>query len=262
MNARGFAGLLPFLLLLGAAPAAERPTARQVVEAVLTAQETPGFRARARLLYAAPGVERPEVTQLLIKGRRCGEESWTLYQALWPEARRGRTLVLHRRAKGAVEGFLFEPPDRVLPLTRERMTEPLFGSDLTPQDLAEDFWHWPIQEIVGEETLRGRRCVILESHPAKGHGAGISAVKSWVAVDIALPLRLETYAPGGALLKRFEVDRVVKRPGGGWAAASLSVTPASTRSRTVLQGTKSERDIEVPAEDFTPEALSRGFRAE
>lgn len=249
---------LALLLLWGLAVQGASYTAQQLIAKVLEAQETTGFRARARLVRTAPGQKGQEVTQLLIKGRREGGETWVLYQALWPEARRGQALVLHRTAQGAVTGFFFEPPAKELPLTDERMRQPLFGSDLTPEDLAEEFWRWPSQKIVGGEPLGDRPCAILESRPAAGAATRLSRVKSWVAAEIALPLRVEKYGRDGKLEKRFEADRVMKRPEGGWTAATITITPAAG-GRTVLEGTKSERGLTLPAEQFTAAGLAKAL---
>ncbi len=60
-----------------------------------------------------------------------------------------------------------------------------------------------------------------------------------------------------SLLKRFVAAKVVKQSPGSWAAAILVVDSVGGRGRTTLEGTKSDRDIEVPAEQFTLEALKK-----
>jgi len=242
---------------LGLAAAAEDLTADQLIAKVEAAQKTSGFRTRARLVKTAPDSKTQEVMQLVIKGRREGEAIRTLYQVLWPKRAMGQALVVETSADGSVSGFLFEPPDRQIPLTPKVMPQPLFGTNVTVEDVAEAYWHWPHQKLVGEENVAGRRCLILESRPGAGTATGYSLVKSWIAPDIALPLMVEKYGKDGTLLKRFVAAKVVKQSPGSWAAAILVVDSMGGRGRTMLEGTKSDRDIDIPAEQFTLGALKQ-----
>src|SRR5204863_3947989 len=122
---------------------AEELTAEQLVAKVVEARKTSGFRIRAKLIHTTPGSETRDARQLLIKGRRDGEATKVLYQILWPTTVMGQTLVIEQSAQHKTTGFLFEPPNKVTALTPQLMTQPFFGSDLTIEDVAEDFWHWP-----------------------------------------------------------------------------------------------------------------------
>jgi len=252
-------GILLAFLSLGLAATAEGPTAEQLIAKVEAAQRTSGFRTRAKLIKTTPGSKTPEVMQLVIKGRREGESIRMLYQILWPKEAMGRALVVETSADGKVSGFLFEPPDRQVPLTPKVMSQPLFGTDVTVEDVAEAYWRWPRQKLAGEEKVSGRQCTIIESRPGAGTATAYSLVKSWIAPDIALPIMVEKFGKDGALVKRFLAAKVVKQSPGSWAAAIMVVDSVGGRGRTTLEGTRSERDIEVPAEQFTPEALKRIF---
>lgn len=250
-------GILLALLWLGVAASAEGITAEQLIAKVEAAQRTSGFRTRAKLVRTTPGSKAPEAMQLVIKGRRQGEATWMLYQLLWPKESMGKALVVETAADGSVSGFLFEPPDRQIPLAPKVMSQPVFGTDVTVEDLAEAYWRWPHQKIVGEEKVVARQCVILESRPGPGTVTSYSLVKSWIAPDIALPIMVEKFGKDGTLVKRFLAAKVVKQSPDSWAAAITVVDSMTGRGRTTLEGTKSERDIEVPAEQFTPEALKK-----
>lgn len=253
---RALAVAVGLLALTSGAGGAEY-TAEQLISKVVEAQKTSGFRVRARLVRSAPGAKKAEVTQVLIKGRREGQTNWILYQALWPDAVKGQTLVVRRAPGEEAGGFLFEPPEKQAPLEARLMGQPLFGSDLTIEDAAEDFWYWPSQKVAGEEVLDGRRCVILESRSKDGAATAYSLVKSWIAPDVALPLRIEKFGKDGKLLKRLTLEKLRKQPDGRWAAALLVVVPAGGHSRTTLEGVKSERDLDIPAADFTLEAVRK-----
>ena len=250
-------GILLAVFSLGLAAAAEVPTAEELISKVEAAQRTSGFRTRAKLVRTTPGSKAQEVMQLVIKGRREGETTRVLYQILWPKQRMGQALVVETSADGSVGGFLFEPPDRKIPLTPKVMARPLFGTDVTVEDVAEAYWRWPNQKLVGEETVSARPCRILESRPRPGTVTAYSLVKTWIAPDIALPMVVEKFGKDGALLKRFVAAKVVKQSPASWAAAILVVDSAGGRGRTTLEGTRSDRDMDIPAEQFTLEALEK-----
>lgn len=244
------------LLFLSAGAASAILTAKDLIEKVEQARRTSGFRIRARLIRTTTDSKKPEIQQLLIKGRRQGETTQVLYQVLWPKAAAGRALLVETSADGKIGGFLFDPPAAPVPLTPTTMTRPLFGSDLTVEDVAEAFWRWPSQVLAGEATVSGRLCQILESRPGGGEEGDTSLVKSWIAPDIALPLRIEKFGRDGRLARSFVTAKIVKQSAGHWAAAILVVQTADGHSRTVLEGSRSDRDIEIPAEQFTVQAIN------
>jgi hypothetical protein len=234
---------------------AENSSAHQLIAKVVEANRTTGFRARAKLVVTTADPGHREVKQLLIKGRTDGKTTTMLYQVLWPAESKGQALLIERRGD-SVSGFLFEPPGTVRKLSATLLTQPFFGSDLAVEDLAEDFWDWPSQKIVGEETIDKRLCTIVESQPPADAATSYSVVKTWIAPELALPLRCEKYGKNRRLLKRITADRIVKVQN-HWAAADIIVDPDGGNSRTVLEGSKSERDLDLPAAEFTLEAIKR-----
>ena len=122
--------------------------ARQLIARVLESSRTSGVRIRSKLVVTAPNSEKRDVKQLLIKGRNDGRTHTTLYQIFWPAELKGQSLLVEKTGH-SVSGFLFEPPGTVKKLSAASMTQPFFGSDLSIEDLAEDFWDWPSQKIVG-----------------------------------------------------------------------------------------------------------------
>ncbi|MCX7824368.1 MAG: outer membrane lipoprotein-sorting protein [Verrucomicrobiae bacterium] len=242
---------LPAPALLWAAAASDQanPAATELIDKVINARKTTGFRIRAKLIVVQAGSGKRQTRQLLIKGRRDGEATKILYQALWPDAYKGRALLVEKSADHKTTGFLFTPPDKVTPLTPEVMKQPFLESDLTLDDLAEDYWHWPLQKIVGQETVSGKSCQILESRPAGRPTAGYALVKTWICPDLALPLRVHLFDEGGQLVKRINVEKFFQQ-GTRWVPATIMIEPEHGRSRTTLDGSKSERDLDIPVEDF------------
>ena len=234
---------------------AENSSARQLVAKVVEANRTTGFRVRAKLVVTTANPEHRDVKQLLIKSRTEGKTTTTLYQVLWPAESKGQSLLIERRGD-SVTGFLFEPPGTVKRLSATLLAQPFFGSDLAIEDLAEDFWDWPSQKIVGEETIDKRLCTIVESRPSADTASSYLVVKTWIAPELALPLRIDKYGKNRRLVRRITADRIMK-VNDRWTAANIIVDPDGGNSRTVLEGSKSERDLDLPAAEFTLEAIKR-----
>jgi hypothetical protein len=247
--------LLFVIVVASTATLAADITAEQLVAKVVNARKTSGFRIRARLIMTTPGSDKRDARQLLIKGRTDGGPTKILYQVLWPEADKGRALFIERSADHKTSGFLFEPADKVISLTPELMARPFLGSDLSIEDLAEDFWNWPSQKIVGEEIVDQHPCQIIESRPPPDATTSYSLIKTWVSPQMALPLRIHEFDKDGKLVKRFNVEKIIKQSTNYWAPATVVIEPADGHHRTTLDGSKGERDLDVPAEDFTLEKI-------
>jgi hypothetical protein len=253
--------LLLALLSLTLAAAAQELTAEQLIAKFEAGLKTTGFKTRARLVRTVPGSKGEEVLQIVIKERREGEVTKVLYQVLWPKESQGRAVVVETAADGTVGGFLFDATGKQTPLSPKLMSQTVFGTDVTVEDVAEAYWRWPHQKVVGEETVSGRKCKIIESRPGPGAATSYSMVKTWMAPDIALPMLAEKFGKDGKLLRRFFAAKVVKQGPASWGVSVLVVDSTGGRGRTVLEGTSSERDIEVPADQFTPEGLKKNLPA-
>jgi hypothetical protein len=246
---------------LSAFAGGDTPTAGELIAKVVGARQTIGYRVRARLVRTTTATGQRESMQLLIKGRRDGEVSKVLYQILWPAALAGQTLVIEKTAGRTTSVWLFTPPDKTTDLTQERAGEPFFGSDLSVEDLAEEFWSWPSQEMVGEETVGQHLCKVIDSHPDAGTKTGTLLVRTWIAPDLALPLRIEKFGKDGKFSKRITAEKITKQTNNRWTAANLIVEPADGRTRTTLEGSRADLDLEVPIEDFTVERIKEALRA-
>ncbi|MBM3888348.1 MAG: outer membrane lipoprotein-sorting protein [Verrucomicrobia bacterium] len=230
------------------------PAAKELIDKVINSRKTTGFKIRAKIIVVQAKSDKRQTRQLLIKGRRDGEATKILYQALWPDAYKGRALLIEKSADHKTTGFLFTPPDKVTPLAPAVMKQSFLDSDLTIEDLAEDYWHWPLQKISGEETVSGKLCKILESRPDSGAATGYSLIKTWICLEIALPLRVHMFAKGEQPVKRINVEKFFQQ-GKRWVPATILIEPEDGHSRTTLDGSKSERDLDLPAEDFTVEKI-------
>ena len=193
-----------------------------------------------------------ETLQLQIKERRTKDSSEVVYQVLYPKERKGESVLLRKIGDRPASGSVFVPPNTVRPI--DDLKEPLLGSDLSYEDVVEDFFAWEQQAIVGTEKVAGVNCQILESKPSKGGRSIYGSVRSWIDVRRLVPLRVEKYASSGQLLRRIDTTRVVA-DAGYHIPADLTVVGARPDSSTLLDGSRIRHNVTYTDRDFTIEGL-------
>jgi hypothetical protein len=231
---------------------------KELARRVVRSQDTSGFRSRARVIVGrdtdpAP----PRVLQLLLLGRREADRVRLLFQVFWPRDLKGHAAVVVRARRLPLDGFLFDPPDRVTPLTPALTLAPFASTALTIEDLADDFWDWPTQAVTGEGRADGQRCTLLESTPSRVTVTGYSLVRSCIDPKRAVPRWVEKYGPRGELIKRLTFERRRGRQRSEGVALALVVTGDSPLPPTRVEFIRSERDLVIPPADFTPAQLRR-----
>ena len=193
-----------------------------------------------------------ETLQLQIKERRTTNSSQVVYQVLYPKERKGESVLLRKVGNSRANGFVFVPPDTLRPI--DDLKEPLLGSDLSYEDVVDNFFAWDQQAIVGTEKVDGVNCPILESKPGKGEHSIYGSVRSWIDVRRLVPLRVEKYASSGQLLRRIDTTRVVA-DAGHQIPANLAVGGARPDSSTLLDGSRIRHNVTYTDRDFTIEGL-------
>ena len=193
-----------------------------------------------------------ETLQLQIKERRTKNSSEVVYQVLYPKERKGESVLLRKTGNGPASGSVFVPPNTVRPI--DDLKEPLFGSDLSYEDVIDNFFAWDQQAIVGTEEVDGVKCPILESKPGKDERSIYGSVRSWIDVRRLVPLRVEKYASSGQLLRRIETTRVVA-DAGRHIPADLAVADARPDSSTLIDGSRIRHNVTYTDRDFTVDGL-------
>src|SRR6516162_1155307 len=78
-----------------------------------------------------------EILQLQIKSRASRANADIVYQILFPKEHKGEAVLLHR-SDGRFTGTLFTPPYAVWSIASATLTEPLFGSNLSYEDVIDN----------------------------------------------------------------------------------------------------------------------------
>ena len=204
-----------------------------------------------RLRMEIKGATR-ETLQLQIKERRTKSSFEVVYQVLYPKARKGESVLLRKIGNRPASGSVFVPPNTLRPI--DDLKEPLLGSDLSYEDVVDNFFAWDQQAMVGTGQVDGVKCPILESKPGKDQHSIYGSVRSWIDQRRLVPLRVEKYAGSGQLLRRIDTTRVVA-DAGHHIPADLEVGGARPNSSTLLDGSRIRHNVIYTDRDFTIEGL-------
>jgi hypothetical protein len=219
--------------------------------AALRAKEQGSKFVRVRMQI---GSGENQVFQLQIKSRVSDAASDIVYQILFPKERKGEGVLLHRSGE-KFSGTTFTPPNTVRPIASGQMNQPLFGSDLSYEDIIDNPFRWTRQTIVGTEAIDNIQYQILESKPGKGHSSSYSSVKTWVDPRRLVPLRIDKYDNSGKVLRRINITRVLL-DGNDSLPADLKVYgPRGTV--TEITGSRIKRGLSYADTEFTPEGLKQ-----
>jgi hypothetical protein len=236
-----------------------------VVLSVLTCYAEPGSDLAAGLkakqdgstfvrVRMETGQGEKQTFQLQIKSRISGGNADIVYQILFPKERKGEAVLLHRSG-GKFSGTLFTPLNTARPIASVQLNQPLFGSDLSYEDIIDNQFAWNQQAIVGTEVINGTACQILESKPGKDRTSSYSKVRTWVDPRRLVPLRIQKYDASGKLVRRINTTRVVLDEGDS-IPANLSVEgPRGTT--TEIDGSHIKRRVTYEDTDFTPNGLKQ-----
>lgn len=210
---------------------------------------------RLRLEVKQPPGTTKLALQLQIKERRTKSSTDVLYQVLWPKERKGEAVLLRKVANQPAGGSLFVPPDTVHPLGSSQMKEGLFGSDVSYEDILENFYTWEQQALVGTDVLNRVRCQILESKSAKANHSSYASVRTWVDPRRLVPLRIEKYYVSGQLARRIDFSNLARDDNHRLIPANLTVQGQRPDSVTDLAGSRITHNVVYADRDFSPEAL-------
>jgi outer membrane lipoprotein-sorting protein len=243
-----------FLSLVIVSSAAEL-SPKDLASAVSAKQEGVAY-VRLRMQVKPSGNAAEETLQLQIKERRTKTATDLVYQVLWPQPRKGESVLLHQEAGRSAGGSLFTPPDKSQTLTASQLREPFFGSDLSYLDVIEDPLSWANQTITGTEAVNGVNCTVLESKPNKGESE-YAKVRSWIDPNRLVQMRIEKYLPSGELRVRIETTRVSNDDKGRPIPANLTVQNPQKGSVTELDGSRIKHNVTFSDAEFTPEGLKQ-----
>jgi outer membrane lipoprotein-sorting protein len=193
-----------------------------------------------------------QTLQVQIKSRVSAGAADIVYQILFPKERKGECVLLHRSGN-KFSATSFSPPNTIKQIGAGEMSQALFGTDLSYEDIIDSPFAWSQQAIVGTQNIDRFPCQILESKPGNGHASSYASVKTWVDPRRMVPLQIEKYDSSGKVVRRINITRMLL-DGGDSLPADLEVS-GPRGSVTHITGSNIKRGQNFSEAEFTAEGL-------
>src|SRR5690554_1727810 len=106
--------------------------------------------------------------------------------------------------------MFFPDAEDLVKISGHMLNQGMMGSDFSYQDIMEsdkltDLYDF---ELIGEETIDGRKCYVLEGIAKEGEEVSYYRRRSWIDKERFIGLKEELYAQSGRLLKEMIAVRV------------------------------------------------------
>ena len=168
----------------------------------------------------APRVRQMRTYQLEPKN----DEQWTLIRFTDPADIADTGLLTLDHASGETDQWVYLPAvHKARRIPSERRGGNFVGSDLIYEDLRDRKVNQDVHTIIGEESVEGQKCKVLQSIPVDSKNSEYSKRVSWIHPQTLVALRVEVYAGGDKPIKRLEVRKLQKIQN-YWTVLELAIT--------------------------------------
>jgi len=135
----------------------------------------------------------------------------------------GKLRIFHMRLDD--ERFqLFEMMDgKQVNFPREKLIQPIAGTDLTYEDLALRFFYWPKPKLEGSEKVAGYDCFKLRIDKPKDSSGRYESVYVWIHAKYGAFMRIRGHDQVGGLIKEFQVEDVMQVSEHVWVLKKMQV---------------------------------------
>jgi hypothetical protein len=135
----------------------------------------------------------------------------------------GKLRIFHMRL-GDEKFELFEIiKGKTVNFPRNKLIEPIAGTDLTYEDLALRFFYWPKPKLEGRENVGGQECYRLLLDKPKNAVGRYQRVYVWIHTKFGAFMRIRGYDENGGLLKEFQVEDVMQVSEQVWVLKKMQV---------------------------------------
>lgn len=105
----------------------------------------------------------------------------------------------------------------------KKLVQPIAKSDITYEDLTLRFLYWPNAKLEGEERVNGADCYRIRlDNPGREGAYGVAYV--WVHKKYGAFWQVRAHDRKGRAIKEFQIDDVMKLPGGGYTIKKMQVS--------------------------------------
>lgn len=119
---------------------------------------------------------------------------------------------------------------KTIDFPREKLIEPIAGTDLTYEDLALRFFYWPNPKLEGTENVGGQSCYRLRLDKPKNAAGRYEGVYVWVHTKYGAFMRIRGHDKNGGLVKEFQVEDVMKVSDNVWVLQKMQVATHDPRT--------------------------------
>lgn len=223
-------------------------SAAELIATVKAAKPKGGLLIRVRMEQTKPDGKSLVLAQIKRRDLADGQTE-QLFQVTFPKERKGEALLLRTKRGSSFSAELFTPGQPPKKLTAADKRQPVFGTDMTLEDVLADFLDWTKHSIVGKEKVHSGECVIVESLPAK-EGSTPSKVRSWIDEKRYIAWRVQIFDGGKEPARVVEAEDVMRLPSGYWCPRTFTVSTPAKGTQTKIAGTGSNEQ-EFTDADFS-----------
>lgn len=178
-----------------------------------------------------------------------------------PDLRDSALLVLERKG-GDNEIFMYLPELRtVRRVTTGMMSGSMFGTDFTYEEferlyrIADDLE----SRRVEDGTVADKAVFVIEGKPKTEEDSAYQRIVQYVEQERCVPIQTEFFGSGAEPQKVLSVDPGALRAyEGAWLPNQIVMKDLEKGTRTTLDVTKIEVDVDIPDRIFSQKGLSRG----
>jgi hypothetical protein len=191
--------------------------------------------------------------------RGAGDRASSLIRLDDPPELRGSAYLLIERADD-VDIFVYLPEyQKVRRITPHALAGSLFGTDFSYEDMRRlrHLVESTRVERLADADLGGRGTWAVRVMPPAESGYG--QVLAWIDRETCVPLKLELYERGGALLKVLTADAAtLAQRSGIWIASAFTLRDLHEQTETKLSLGAIEVDADLPDRLFSERTLAAG----
>jgi predicted RND superfamily exporter protein len=264
-SAAGAAVALGLVAILGMPPTAqadEAPSAADLMARSYAATKLTDSEGKATFrLRKSGGDERVRSTLTWSKLKADGVDNMRLTRFTAPADIAGAATLTIEHSGGDDDIWIYLPASRkIRRLAASDKRDGYVGTDFSYGDVV---GHRPTdwtQKLVGEETVDGAPCWVVESLPARpeiAEQSGYGRRVNWLRKDNLVAVKGEAYDEAGALLKRFTASdiRLVEPAKGRWQAMKTTAENVQTGHMTEIVFEELKAGVGLEESRFTTRAL-------
>lgn len=218
--------LTALLLIAAGLPAAENDGAA-VAARVRALRASADFHASGRLVKVDAAGRR--VTYRVSLESAGADGRWTVrYTVNGP-----RTLRIEVEAGPSGPPVIRTGERTMKPLPFAEWAQPVLGTGITYEDLADDQFRWSGQSLGAPEKYGARPCLVLRSTPGASDRAHFARVTSWLDETILHPVKVEKVTLGTGAVREF-LYYGLRKHAGVWSASQIEVKTRGGAGSTFL----------------------------